>query len=201
MASKIEGAAEDVQEVDDLDIIHPERQLKIAGRDITVREYSFVAGLRLRTLAKPFTDGLYTLLSGDRVPDFDAIGDLLGEHWQIVLDLVAESAELDRDFIDSLDDADGNLLLMAWWSACGPFFLRSAMRRIQIQQQEQITAAAMANKVAQTPSPGATSTPASSPTATNPATAQDKSAAIPGDSFCSGTPLPNAASASNAASE
>ncbi len=203
MAKKLDPEALDaapVAEADELEILHPERQLKLAGRDITVHEYSFVEGLRLRALAKPFTDGLYNLLSGNQVPDFDAIQDLLGEHVDVVLDLVCESARLDRDFIDSLDPAEGELLLMAWWACCGPFFLRSATRRIQVQLQEQATAKAL-SLASQNQSPGQNSTPASSPTATNPATDLDKSAAIPGDSFSSGTPLPSAASDSNATPE
>lgn len=184
-------------ESDDLDVLHPERRLVIAGRDITVREYAFTEGLRLQTLARPFTEGLYALLTADAAVSFERVLGLIGDHYEAVLELVAISANVEQRWLDSLGDEDGNLLLMAWWGACGPFFLRSAVRRLQVARQEQAALQRIVQAAAQR-SAGATSTPALSPTDIHPATAPDRSAPIPGDSFTSTTPPASGASDSNA---
>jgi len=184
-------------ETSDLDILHSERYLTLSHRDLIVREYSFVEGLQLRALAKPFADALRDAIAEGETFAFERIEALIGDHYDVVLQLVAISADVDRDFINGLNDNDGNLLLMAWWGACGPFFLRQCLRQLQMAQQE-LAAVQLASKAV---SPGPSSTPASSPTATSPAMSQDKSAIIPGDSFSSGTPRASAANASNGASE
>lgn len=200
MAKKVHAIAdpdpdpENAEAAEDLDVLHPERRLVLAGREITVREYGFVEGLRLHGLAKPFADEISALLTAGDVLSYERMLDLIGDHHEVVMELVAISADVERAWLDTLGDADGNLLLMAWWGACGPFFLRSAVRRYQIERQEKAALERIVKDAA-----GAMSTPASSPTDTAPATDPDKSAAIPGDSFSSGTPLPSAGSASNAA--
>ncbi|MFU4637262.1 hypothetical protein ACM71F_30855, partial [Pseudomonas aeruginosa] len=44
---------------DDLQILHPERTLEVQGRMVTMREYGFVEGLKLRATMQPFLDDLH----------------------------------------------------------------------------------------------------------------------------------------------
>lgn len=147
---------------EDLAILHPERKLEIAGREITVREYGFVAGLRLRPLMQPLLDDLRGLVRDGSSTDLGAIMAMLGTHWQATLTLAAEAAEVERDWVDGLDAEQGELLLTVWWSVCGPFFWRNVIGRIAAER----IAAELAKGRA-----GRTSTSPSSPPAADPSSA------------------------------
>ncbi|MDF5999802.1 hypothetical protein P4050_15915 [Pseudomonas aeruginosa] len=56
------------QGADDLQILHPEREIEVAGRKLTVREYGFVEGLRLRPMIQPLLDDLYAISQGAVLP-------------------------------------------------------------------------------------------------------------------------------------
>jgi hypothetical protein len=148
---------------EDLAILHPERTLEIAGREITVREYGFITGLRLRPLMQPILDDLHRLVTAGQSADLGAIMALLGTHWEATLALAAEAAEVERDWIDSLDPQQGELLLTVWWSVCGPFFWRNVLGRVAAERLAQAQAAPGRA--------GPTSTSASSPPAADPSSA------------------------------
>jgi hypothetical protein len=132
MARKVERnppASRPQEGRDDVLVMHPDITLTIAGRAITVREYGFVAGLKVRQYMKPFTDGLVeSYQRGEAL--FDDVLLLVAEHWDIVERAVAESASLDVEWMQSLGNADGELLTQAWWKVCGPFFIRPIVRRV-----------------------------------------------------------------------
>lgn len=150
---------------EDLAILHPERTLEIAGRAITVSEYGFVAGLRLRPLMQPILDDLHRLVMGGTAADLGAIMALLGTHWEATLVLAAEAAEVERDWIESLDPQQGELLLTVWWSVCGPFFWRNVMSRVFADRVR------VAQDPARQPPAGPISTSPSSPPAADPSSA------------------------------
>ena len=137
---------------EDLAILHPERTLEIAGREITVREYGFVAGLRLRPLMQPLLDDLRSLVVAGASADMGAIMALLGTHWQATLALAAEAAEVETDWVESLDAEQGELLLTVWWSVCGPFLWRNVIGRIAADRIAAELARARAGQTSTSPS-------------------------------------------------
>jgi|GEM_PF-398380 len=137
MAKKVErprkkSSAPDGAE--DLEILHPERIVTIGGRTLTVREYSFVEGLRLRPLYQPLLDALYETMQHGEVPRTDEVQAILAEHLDATLQLIAVAADTDVDYVSSLNLRDGNQLLDAWWGANGPFFLRNVFDRMMHQK-------------------------------------------------------------------
>ncbi|SEI99733.1 hypothetical protein SAMN04244572_02386 [Azotobacter beijerinckii] len=134
---------------DDLEVLHPERTAVIAGRKITVREYGFVEGLRLQPKAEPIVAALQGFI-GVEGTILDAVLAVAAEHADAVVHLLAVAADVEDEWVESLGQADGHLLLMMWWGANGPFYLRRA---------------ALQWLAAQAPA-GATSTPPSSAPAT-----------------------------------
>lgn len=156
MAKKVEGKSDKAasKAAEELDLLHPERTAVLAGRKVTVREYGFVEGTRLRLVAKPFTEGLFGLIKSSEVPDYEAVLDVIAEHLDLVLELVAASADVKVDWVKRLSSEDGELLLMMWWGACGAFFMRAALQRLRVERQVETLLA------------GAVSTPPSSPTGT-----------------------------------
>lgn len=138
----------------DLEVLHPNRSATIAGRSVTVREYGFIEGMRLRPLLQPFLDDLHAMMLGDTLPGLDQITMTLGTHIDAVSEAVAVAADIELEWLTGLGQDDGMHLLMLWWGANGPFFVRSVRNRIASDRAvEQLRA-------------GRTSTPSSSPPAT-----------------------------------
>ncbi|MCY1412476.1 hypothetical protein D9M71_278860 [compost metagenome] len=136
---------------DDLDILHPERTVTIAGRQVTVREYGFIEGLALRPLMQPFLDDLHVLITTGGVPPLEQILGIIGRHHEIVAQLLATSADVDIDWVQGLAGRPGKQLLYVWWTVTGPFFVGEVVDRV------------MAERAVDKARAGLTSTPASSP--------------------------------------
>lgn len=156
MARKVDRKADKAagKAAEELDILHPERTVVLAGRKVTVREYGFVEGVRLRLVAKPFTEGLFALLKDERAGEYEAVLDVIAEHLDVVMELVAVAADVKTDWIAQLSSEDGDLLFMMWWGVNYPFFMRAALQRLRVELQVKALSA------------GAASTPPLSPTDT-----------------------------------
>ena len=140
--------------VNDLEVLHPNCSATIAGRAVTVREYGFIEGMRLRPRLQPFLDDLHAMMLSDPLPDLDQITMTLGTHIDAVSEAVAIAADVELDWVTGLGQDDGMHLLMLWWSANGPFFVRSVRNRIA------------SDRALEALRDGRTSTPSSSPPAT-----------------------------------
>lgn len=136
---------------DDLQTLHPERSATIAGRQVTVREYGFIEGLGLRPKAQPLLDDLYAQIAEGHIPELEEILVLLGQHHLLIQELVAVAADVEPQWVASLNQDQGYQLLMMWWGANGPFYVRSAFNRV------------VAKKSAAAARAGLTSTPLSPP--------------------------------------
>ena len=123
------------QDVNELDILFPERSVEIAGRSITVREYSFVEGQRLLYLAEPFIKELTASLTGD-IPLYSDIQFIAAKHIDNIIKLIAISIDQSDEWVCGLSVNDGELLNNLWWSVNGNFYIRSAM--IAAKQKRQV---------------------------------------------------------------
>lgn len=147
----------------ELDILHPERTGTIGGKQVTVREYGFVEGMRLRPLMKPFLDDLYRRMKDGQPLRFEQALDVMADHIDNVVELAAIAADVEPAWASTLPPDDGQHLLMLWWGANCLFFLRRIHERLDVEKEEARYAALAGEK----------STPPSSPTAT---TASDSGA-------------------------
>lgn len=139
----------------DLQVLHPNLVAILNGREVTVREYGFVEGLKLQPLLQPFLDGLYVLVKADSLPPLDQVVALIGYHTDAVMEAIAISADVGQDELKGLkSQIEGRMLLMKWWTANGPFFYRCVLDRIMAERELERRRA------------GATSTPPSSGPAT-----------------------------------
>ncbi|UQY32654.1 hypothetical protein K8U54_12960 [Pseudomonas fulva] len=118
----------------DLEVLHPDRPVTIAGREVVVREYGFIEGQRLLPMLKPFLDDLKTLLVNDEPLRIGDVQTFLGCHIDAITEAVAIAADVDQEWMASLNQDEGQTLLMIWWSVNGPFYVRSAHGRIQADQ-------------------------------------------------------------------
>ncbi|HBO4355100.1 TPA: hypothetical protein L4U31_002858 [Pseudomonas aeruginosa] len=117
---------------DDLQVLHPDITVTVAGQSLVVREYGFVEGLQLRPRVQPLLDDLYALLKGEAL-ELEQIVVVLGKHAELTIQLVAQAANVDVGFVQSLNQVDGQRLLMAWWTANGPFYVRGQAERVQVE--------------------------------------------------------------------
>lgn len=145
---------------DDLEILHPEREVTIAGRRLVVREYGFIEGLRLLPLADPLIEDLRAHLEEGHPWSVQAVHALLGRHAETVAQLMAVAADVEPEWIDRhARHAAGTELMFWWWTVNGPFYMRCATDRAKAAMA--LKAQALAAQRA-----GRTSTPPSSPPAT-----------------------------------
>lgn len=136
MARKIDPAAPRAtaqakpdQGADDLAIIHPDRTLTIAGREVTLREYRFTEGLFVRARCKQLLADLHAQIKTGEMLTEDVL-DVLATHSDLVLSLITESAGVEREWLEGLSLTDGDQMMMTWWAVCGPFFVRPIARRL-----------------------------------------------------------------------
>jgi len=145
----------------DLAILHPDAELEIGGRKVTVREYGFFEGGRIREQAKPFFSDLYALFDADgAAPSFDDISSLLVRHEDLVVGMVAAATGMPAGEIHALGDEDGEALMVTWWMVNAGFFTRRVLRRAA---QERFAQGSQRAGVASSTSSSAPDTSAPSP--------------------------------------
>jgi hypothetical protein len=113
----------------DLEILFPEREIAIDGERIVLREYTFMEGLRIgREHAALLADlrDLFLGAGGEASPEIeiDALTGVLAAHAGSLVALMALASGREPAWIESLSDAHGQDLLMAWWGVERDFFGR-----------------------------------------------------------------------------
>lgn len=106
----------------DPEILFPDETLPIAGERVTVREFRFAEGLRAIALARPILAALREIPEGDDNPEL--VDQVLADHLDAWLALIAMSTDKDVEWVKGLPDADGQSLAMAFWRVNGAFFMR-----------------------------------------------------------------------------
>ncbi|GHU11476.1 hypothetical protein FACS1894185_4770 [Betaproteobacteria bacterium] len=138
----------------DLEVLAPQRVIEVGGEKITVRELTFGEQLRYGAVMNAFADAVSPLLS-DPENEIRIVLDAVALHWDTLSELVALTVGRERDWIEGLPPADGELLMLAWWGANAGFFVRRVVTYPAMQ------------KGAQAILGGAASSPPSSATATD----------------------------------
>lgn len=101
------------QDVNDLEILFPDRSVTIAERSITVREYSFVEGQRLLYLAEPFIRELNKNYVG--IPSFAQVKNIIFKYSYIICQLISRACELSIKDINDASIDEGIILYETWW--------------------------------------------------------------------------------------
>lgn len=157
---------------EDLDVLHPERHLRIGGRELVLREYGHVEWLRLLQRAEPLVASIASMLEAGRNPTYEEALAVIAQHADALMPLVAQAADIAAPELDAMNPEDGELVLMTWWGVNGRFFVQRALNRVAVARAEVRIAPSRAS------SDMARSTPPSSPTDTT----ESSSAATPSGS-------------------
>lgn len=155
MARKLDAkqgpSAADPSAAEQLEVLHPEMSLSIAGRDIVVREYEFYDGLEVAHQAEAFIADMHKSCKQGGLR-YAKVRRLFGVHRDVVTTIAARSADVDVDWVRGLKAADAEVFLSAWFSVNAGFFVREVGMELREEQQ----LAALARSLA-----GRTSSPAS----------------------------------------
>jgi hypothetical protein len=120
---------------DDLNVLFPERMLRVNNEELTFHEITLSQQLKHRTRIKPLADGFAALAQHvaktGEAPSLDAIFDMLAANADDVAFLVALSCGKDAAWYESLHGQTGDDVLLTWWTVNTGFFCRAAMRPAQ----------------------------------------------------------------------
>lgn len=125
---------------DDSQVLHPDASMTIDGREVEVREFRYKDGLRAAAIARPIISGLRGLISeikGRDEIDLSALEEIMGEHPDAWVELIALSTGQDADWIAGLPDREGLNLSILFWEVNAPFFTRRLVLSIASEQPQE----------------------------------------------------------------
>lgn len=127
------------QAASDLEVLNPDRSLVIGKppREITVREFRFLEGLKVHVLAKPIVDDMLKLFGTTDIEqiDLDRLGEVFANHDDELVSMMCIAADVDAEFIASLSDADGQQLFLTFWQVNMLFFVRRLLAKRNEQRR------------------------------------------------------------------
>jgi hypothetical protein len=126
----------------DLDTLFPERTAIIDGRDVVMREYGFVESLRLSTAIAALVDAMAGVALAGNFQDIDSLRVAFGDQADAVLQLIAAACDQPLTWVQGLDAAPGEQLMMLWWGVNTDFFLRRVLQSVQLAKLREVQAIA-----------------------------------------------------------
>lgn len=120
----------------DLDVLHPERMVVLAGKPVTVREYGHIEWMRLQAVAAPLVAALAAMLDAGQEPTYEQALAVMAQNIDALAPLVMQAADMTPFAFDSLKPDDGELLMMTWWGCNGLFFVRRALNKVAVARAE-----------------------------------------------------------------
>ena len=94
------------QQPSDLEVLHPEREVKLSVGAVTVREYGNVEWLRLLPQAEPLVANITAMLSAGAPPSYEDVLAIIAHHTDGLLPLVVQSVDRDVDWVETLNSND-----------------------------------------------------------------------------------------------
>ncbi len=107
-------------------MLHPSVPLVLAGRKVTVREYTFWESMDIIYSEREFLDAVVALLLDNRGDAWEAVRALMGRHRVYLKRAAALATDTDVEWIDQLAARDTDTLMSTWWAVNGHFFLHEA---------------------------------------------------------------------------
>ena len=121
------------------EILFSEQQLEIKGEKLTVREFSFIEGLRVNQMVRPFIKSMrHVFTEEDKDSDFSSMSAVFSDHMDVLIDLMSISTGQPVEWFSTLSDTEGQTLLMAFWSVNKAFFINRLL--IQGMRNQQASA-------------------------------------------------------------
>lgn len=107
----------------EIDILHPDREMTLSGEAVTVREYGFVEGLKLQQRARAMIEALGELLAQGE-PSLMDLQSVFSADEHLLTSMLAQAIDRPPEFVAGLSDRQGQDLLMTWWAVNADFFVK-----------------------------------------------------------------------------
>lgn len=118
-----------MKEQNELNILFPNEKLTVAGEEIIVREYSLIQQLQHHALFMPFINALRATLTREEAEfGLEPLMQLIADHYQDVLALVAVSVGKPLEWVQELKGEEAETVLLMWWTVNSDFFTRQAVK-------------------------------------------------------------------------
>lgn len=164
MARKIAQAPPDDAQADAagdaLAVLHPERNLTLGGRGVTIREYGFFEGLEIADRAAGFIDDLIAMSEVGPLR-YAQVRRLFGRHRSVIPVIAAQAGDVEVVWLDALADDELELYLATWFAVNAAFFVREVLAELRerrlLQAAAQGTLTGPASSSASPPPDSATS--------------------------------------------
>ncbi len=126
----------------ELEVLFPDVTLNVRDPDtgkrisITVREFRFLEGLKVRSVARPLVAALADVVGTSDDLEFELVDAALAESADAWIALVAAATGREPDWIGRLNDADGDAVAEAMWSANRDFLLRRVVTEVVARKKK-----------------------------------------------------------------
>lgn len=135
-----------------LEVLNPDQTITVAGREVTVREYGFFEGLEIMSRAAALVTDMHAQCrDGDL--RYSKIRRLFGVHAAVVIDIAAQAADVEPDWVRRLSHADGEMFLSRWFAVNASFFVHEVV----VEMREERHLAVLTGATSSSDSPPAAS--------------------------------------------
>lgn len=123
--------AEHEQSAQDLNVLFPNHQIFINGKQLSVREYSFVEWLQLRQQYAPFISKFTTLMTDNDDVLVDDVLEFFEDEFDDLQGLMASSIQQPIEFLHTISSSEMESLMFTWWQVNKHFFMKSVVRAMR----------------------------------------------------------------------
>lgn len=121
----------------DAEVLDPDQELTLNGVTIVVKEFRMMQGMKVAARVKGLLKAMGALFVESEDAGIDELSDLLVSREDEFLFLLSESTGQPAEWIQGLSDADGQTLLMTFWTVNKTFFInRLLIKRIVTLRRE-----------------------------------------------------------------
>lgn len=110
-----------------VEVLAPDLSITIAGREITMREPSWLEAIELEARLAPVIEDLRKMTDGadaDADVFLQATLQITLTHTELLLDVIARLAGVTREWMETLSDTEGQTLMLLFWKVNAHFFGR-----------------------------------------------------------------------------
>lgn len=123
--------AEHEQSAQDLTVLFPNHQIFVSGKQLTVREYTFVEWLQLRQQYAVFISKFTTLMTDNDDVLVDDVLAFFEDEFDDLQGLMASSIQQPIEFLHAMSSSEMESLMLTWWQVNKHFFMKSMVRAMR----------------------------------------------------------------------
>jgi len=130
------------QDNNDAEVLFPDRDLILStGEQVTVREFRFLEGLKIEREARPLIEHLQQAgESGSEHAPIEILEQLLSEHQELLVRLIARACDRESAWLETLSDSDGTVVMLTFWEVNSGFFMRRLQMRLVMREAMKLQA-------------------------------------------------------------